>query len=419
MLTRLRLQYASQIGSVALRLAGGLAALAANLLIARRMPLSQIGWYYVYATLAYFGNATLFVGLGTFLQRVCASAAHSDGIPKRTLVVYTLITLVAGFCLVLTAAGLYLSFRQSPGSPWGVAAICASLSGATYLSLVSKDLLALSRRLSWAAGFALLEQVLRLVFVAIALVALQGGAPEATAATALALALSGTFALGALLLVTRSEGSNRGASKAITSRAVAGTVVPIGLSGLLNWLQLQFYRPALLLLGTSTATVGIISLLTAVGMTGANPVFAVAAQNYLPSIYGKEENALRRSLVAMSLLAVSLAALSIPAAVAFLILSRRTALLPYLLLVPLGVLIETANNMVGMYMHRKNADGDSLWFLVIAGCFGALSVLPWLFVSGTGSGFPYVIAIGLLFSQFVVLVVIRMLDVRRVGVRSA
>src|SRR4051812_34731412 len=147
---------------IALRLAGIVCALLTNLIVARQLTLAEIAYYYLYATLAYFGNAGLYVGLGVVLQRHCASLASSGDMNKQLFYGYMATSMAVGTGMVVAFAGIYLSARGADINPWRSAVWCAALSGANYLSLVGKDLLALSRSLRLAALFGLIEQGSRL-----------------------------------------------------------------------------------------------------------------------------------------------------------------------------------------------------------------------------------------------------------------
>jgi len=388
-----------------LRFAAVAAALLTNIIVARNLTLDQIAYYYLYVTLAYFGNAGLYVGLGVALQRLCASLASSRSLDKMFLLRYLAVSLAGGTVAVLLFSLFYLLGHATELHPWRVAACCAALSGANYLSSVSKDLLALSQRLTLAALLGLVEQGLKLTFVWLVLSYLHvTAAVDVTAATAAASVLAGIAAVSALLALSASASESISSNVKLTN--IARTVAPIGLAGLMNWLQLQSYRPVLLYFGTAPQIIGIASLLTSLGMTGANPVLSIIAQTYVPRLYSGEAGAFRRCIRAIGITALVAAMASMPAAVAFLLVSGRRALLVYLLLVPLGVLVEAANSLIGAFIHRRNARGESLWILTAAGGLGVLiAAISWL-LPHTASNLPYIIGVGMVASQLAILATI-------------
>jgi hypothetical protein len=257
--------------------------------------------------------------------------------------------------------------------------------------------------------FALIEQLLRLSFVGLAIVYIRSGAIEVTAASALATIVSGVTAIAVLLLCT---GSSKSLVRA-TASDIAHTVAPIGFSGLMNWLQLQSYRPALLYFGIQPDVIGIASLLTTLGMAGANPIFTVTAQSYIPRFYAGELRTFRECTVAIIRLALLLALAAIPVAMVFLVLSGRQALLIYVLLVSLGVFVEAGNNVIGAFMHRRNATGGSMWVLAASGSVGVLIVVASWSIPASHAMFPYLIGLGMCVSQIAVIGTIYALSIKK------
>jgi hypothetical protein len=385
---------------IAFRFVGMAASLAANIIVAKQLDLEQIAYYFLYVTLSYFGNAALFVGMSIALQRCFSTLAASRQLNKTLLVRYLSVSLAIGVVVVAIVAVMYLSARSAAGNVWSVAVCCATLSGATYLSAAAKDLLALGNRLSIAALFSFLEQVLRLFFIVLVLIVGHKNAIEVSAAVAAGSALSGIAAIATLLFSFERAPSS--ATDAISFGRIAHTVGPIGFSGILNWLQLQSYRPILLYFGTRPELVGIAALLTSLGMAGANPVLAVTAQRFIPSLYAGEATAFRACMLALARVALVLAACSIPAAFAFLFLSGRRTLVLYLLLVPIGVFVEAGNNVIGAVVHRQNSLGGSMWRFAAAGAIGVLVMGLFWFAPVRNELIPYCIGVGMIASQIAV-----------------
>jgi hypothetical protein len=395
---------------MAFRAVGMGASLVINIVVARELDLEQIAYYFLYATLSYFGNATLFVGLGIVLQRNFSRLATSRQLDKALLIRFLSISFAIGMGIVAIFTAVYLYARGANASPWRVALCCATLSGAVYLSSAGKDLLALGDRLNIAALFSFLEQILRLGFVLVVLGLGHESAIEITAAVAAGSLISGLGGISVLLsLFGRATPSS---PHRMRFGGIVDSVGPIGLSGVFNWLQLQSYRPILLYFGIQPELIGITALLTSLGMAGANPILAVTAQRFIPSVYSGDAAAFRACIQALARAALILVCCSIPAAAAFLFLSGRKALVLYLLLVPIGVLVETGNNVIGAFIHRQNAFGRSMWHFASAGTVGILIIgLSWL-LPVRASILPYSLGIAMIVSQIGVVAMIAVLSGR-------
>jgi len=390
-----------QWGSIGLRIVGVGASLLTNIVIAKRLALAEIAYYYLYATLAYFGNAGLYVGCSVFLQRHCSSLAKSHEMDRSFFVRYIAATLIGGTLLVGLFSFGYLVVRGDARSVWPTALWCAVLSGATYLSAVGRDLLALSHKIGLAAFFGFTDQILRLGLVMSIFSQMRAGALEVTSATALAYLLSSAGAITTLIFICSTD--LRVKTKQFEMKNLARTIAPVGSSGLLNWLQLQSYRPVLLYFGIQPEAIGIASLLTALGTTGANPIFTVATQSFIPNFYAGDPTAFRRSISLVLRLTLVLGLASIPGAIVFLLLSNRQGLLFFALLVPLGVMVEAANNMIGACIHRQNSTGGSMWILAVSSCVGVLTMGASWFLPILQNALPYKIGCGMVASQLAVL----------------
>ena len=384
-----------------LRIFGVAAALGTNYLIARHLTLENIAFYYLYSTLAYFGNACFYVGLGIVLQRLCATLASRGELHRTFLIRYLASTLLSGTIIVTLFAVGYLLLRGGADSPWWIAFWCALLSAANYLSSVGRDLLALNGKLGLSSLFWLVEQLLRVCFVAFTLTHFDSGAIEVTASVALGSLISGFAGLTVLMAVANKSTMP---PPHFTLREIASTVAPVACSGLLNWVQLQSYRPALLYFRVRPEIIGVTSLLTSLGITGANPILSVIGQSFVPRYYAGERGVLARNAAAIVRAVVVLSIGSIPAAIVFLVVSNRQPLLMYALLVPLGVFVEAGNSLIVANLHRQNAERKAMWIFPASACLGVLvAAASWSTSVMRELWFPYQIAVGMVASQAAVL----------------
>jgi len=382
---------------------GGAAGLAllSNLLIARHLDIAEIAYYFTFSTVAYFGNASLFVGASGYLQRFLASRVP-DGVASRGF----LLAYVFGVAMIgalLVGAGSTVYFVLWGRVPVASAVLaCAMLSVGAFLSTISKDLWAFRGRVDVAAGLSLLEAFLKcLMFVSVSSISSRVVAVDMIILSALASMLAGIAGGGALLLLA----SRKPAQVQLRISEMLGTVVPVGFGAVLNWLQLQLYRPLMLYLGVPAQYIAATSLMTTLGSSGASPALTVVAQRFIPSIYAREPRAVFSSLRRLLAVALLLAVLSVPMAYVFLLLSGRVALAAYLPLVAVGVFTEAANGGIGAIGHGCNATARSLWPLTMATAVGVLVALGMLLLPAAGEMTPYVMGCGLLLSQLVVVVV--------------
>jgi O-antigen/teichoic acid export membrane protein len=389
------------LAPAALRIVGVAAALGTNYLVARHLTLENIAFYYLYSTLAYFGNACFYVGLGIVLQRLCASLASRGDLHRAFLIRYLASTLLSGTIIVMLFALGYLLLRGGAASPWWIAFWCALLSAGNYLSSVGRDLLALNGKLGLSSFFWLFEQLLRVCFVAFAFAHFDSGAIEVTAAVALGSLISGCAGLSALIAAANKSTMP---PPNFTLREVASTVAPVACSGLLNWVQLQSYRPALLYFRVRPEIIGVTSLLTSLGITGANPILSVIGQSFVPRYYAGERGVLARNAAAIVRAVVLLAFGSIPAAIVFLVVTNRQALLMYALLVPLGVFVEAGNSLIVANLHRQNSERKAMWIFPASACIGVIvAAASWSTSVIRELWLPYQIAVGMVASQAAVL----------------
>jgi len=84
----------------------------------------------------------------------------------------------------------------------------------------------------------------------------------------------------------------------------------------------------------------------------------------------------------------------------------------YLLLVPIGVLVETGNNVIGAFIHRQNSFGRSMWHFASAGTVGILIIgLSWL-MPVRSAMVPYSLGMAMIASQIGVVATIAALSKR-------
>ncbi len=381
--------------STAVRGMSAVCALAINVAVVAGLSLADVGYYYLFATVAYFGNAAVFVGIGLQLQRKSSSLASTGHLNKSATLAYIGRGWLCGVAIVAVSGGSYFA-ATLPDAWWSTALSCAVLSGASYLSATGRDLLTLYRKQELAASANLLEQMLRLGLTLLALSAFPISPTGLILANAMGASMAGLCGIGYVLKSARGSQQKLGIRPAELYRIVSS----VGCSSLLNWGQLQAYRPILILLGVAPETIGIASLLTTFGSTGSLPVFTTLSQKYIPKLYSGLD-VLKPWLKALLMSAGALAVLVLPAVAAFLFATNRMSLLPYMILASMGVLVEGGNALIGALVHQRNHAGRSIWPIAGATSLGFLVIVFSWQITVPPHLIPYLIGSSLVASQVV------------------
>ena len=377
--------------------------LAQNVVLVRYFSLAEIGSYYLLATVAYLGNAAVFVGADLNLQRLLGKHLRKTGISSAQLTRYLLLTSGGGALLVAVAAAVY--FGMTGVNSLAPTLFCIGLSVSMYLSSVFRNLLQLSGKAGHAATVALCESLGKAL--AMALVAVIGlrhaqGAVLASAGGSLAAAALGAIFLKAMLVRTDGESYIDGI------KSLMRRVAPVGGAGLLNWAQLQGYRP-ITTLAAGADVVGTISFLTTLGSTAANAVFTILAQVQIPRLYASDGGTAKQYLKGAVLCSATACVAVIPAGIAFLYVTGRMQLLGLAYLLVVGVLIESGNALIGVATNLSNAKGLPLWHVPIGSGLGLIVSAGLL---GFGKIFPTPfenVALALVLGQFVSVIAVFLL----------
>ena len=293
-----------------------------NVLVVRFLSLEEIGRYYLIATIANLGNAVFFYSADLHLQRQLAELSLRPAIDARSLGRYFAATGAAGLSLVLLAAGGYFAFGLHAGDAARLAIVCAVLSLVTYLSNAGRNLLQLAARPKASSTGPIVEGSVRVL--ALLVLGLAGSADAVTVAIASAAGSLLSAAVGFALLTRLCDTVT--ASYHVAPRKLARLIVPVGSSGLLNWAQLQGYRPVLAGQPGLTQVIGVVSFMSTLGSSAANAAFTILNQFQVPRQYGSGGATTPRFLMTLGALSLALMAVSLPAALAFLWLTDRMAL---------------------------------------------------------------------------------------------
>ena len=345
-----------------------------NVLLLKCLSLNEVGQYYLLATISYVGNAAVFVGADLNLQRLAASDFALSKFSLSGAIDYFFKSAAFGAIVVFSFASIYFFVTGAGTGSWVAAVMCMVTSVSLYASSVLKNILQLDGKIKFVGAIGFSEAALK--FLAVVAVTQAGGTTGLAVVSGIAAASAVAAAMGALI-----------ARKKITSHPrriywpgflpLAKRIAPVGGSGILNWAQLQAYRP--LMIGTLGGEVlGAVALLSTLGSTVANAVYGIIAQIKNPQIYHSGGKSSLAYLKLVSIIALVLAILSIPASYVFLSVTHHLDLLPYLTIVAAGVLLESGNAALGLAINHSNATGQNLWFISLAGILGCSVSLTFL-----------------------------------------
>lgn len=375
-------------------------ALTISIVVVRELPLEQVGLYYLYVTLSYLANALIFVGADYHLQRVLHDLSEKKSINLPELFKYFSLILIPGFLLVLAFGTAYMYATSGTGLIVGIA--CASLASMTFLSALMRNLLQLSGMATKSALVNLFEQLMRLsITIAVVKAGFHNG-ESIIAANAIGALLAATMGIG--LIYRYMTRDNRiyffGYKKLIKS------IIPIGSSGLMNWMQLQGYRPYVNYAFQRPDLIGAVSFLSSLGSTAANACLAILGQIWIPKQYASRGAATSRYFKIAVASIIGLALASLPAGWVFLHFTNHLDLMPYVFLVPVGVLVEGGNTLIGIHTNHRNATGQPLWIIPIATLGGIIITALILICPVPAASLPVLIAAALISGQLTILSII-------------
>lgn len=375
-------------------------ALTISIVVVRELPLEQVGLYYLYVTLSYLANALIFVGADYNLQRVLHDLSEKKSINLPELFKYFSLILVPGFLLVFAFGTAYMYATSGTGVIVGIA--CASLASTTFLSALMRNLLQLAGMATKSAMVNLFEQLMRLSITVLVIKAGFHNGESIIVANSIGALLAATMGIG--LIYRYMTRDNR--TYFFGYKKLIKNIIPIGSSGLMNWMQLQGYRPYVNYAFQRPDLIGAVSFLTSLGSTAANACLAILGQIWIPKQYASRGAATSRYFrIALGCI-IGLALASLPAGWVFLHATNHLDLMPYVFLVPAGVLVEGGNTLIGIHTNHRNATGQPLWIIPMA-TFGGIVITALILVFPVATNsLPVLIAAALISGQLAILGII-------------
>ena len=365
---------------VLFRTASIVIAVAINVLIIKILRLDEVGKYYIYVTIAYFGNALFFVGFDFSLQRKIKNISITKSLDFPSLRSYIFKKLPYG-TLATFALSSVVSFAGNNHQWFEIALVCSVLSSISFLTSILRNILQISGakyRLSYSLLF---EQLAKLCLSFMLLLLFDPSAIGIMKAFILSGLICSVF--NYYQIVRFLHPTNGTVNYAIDSTDISKIVLPISVSGILNWLQLQGYRPVLGQLYEKVELVGIVSFLTMLGATATSASLGVLAQVWTPKQFATNGEASRQFVRLACLATFTLALLAYPAAYIFLRLLKKDSLYGLEYLVSIGVIMEGCNFILGVLGNHTSLTLKSFIPSMLAGVVGFVAVVVIIFIAAT------------------------------------
>ena len=378
-----------------------------NFLIIKFLPLSEIGLYYVLGTIAYFGNALFFVGFDIAIQRKIRNISNTKSLNYASLWSYHIKTLPFG-CLSVFAMSTILSFMGNTQNWFGVALLCAAMSAINFMLSLSRNILQIADE-KYSISFSLfLEQIAKLG-VSSGLLLYWGGS-AIVVLIAFSLAGIGCLIFNYIQIIRYLKPSKENANYEINENDIKKIVLPVSVSGVTNWLQLQGYRPVLGQIFQQSELVGSVSFLTTLGASVTAAMLGVLAQIWTPKQFASNGDSTRQYAELAGSSVIVLTMLAYPAAYVFLRLLGKEELYGLEYLVCLGVIIEGGNFILGLLGNHSSLRQGSFMPSLFAGIVGLLSLVIIIFILNALQGMSSsTIGISLAISQCVSVVILVMI----------
>ncbi len=351
-------------------------AVAINVLVIKLLSLDEVGKYYIIGTIAYFGNALFFVGFDFSLQRKIKNISITKSIDFASLRSYLFRTLPYGV-LASFALSLVVSFAGDTHHWFGIALLCAALSAINFSASLLRNVLQIAGEKNRVSYSLLLEQLAKLCLCFT--MALFFGASAIVIVMAFILAGLVCFIFNYHQIARCLHPVNGIADYAIDSNDISKIVLPVSAGGILNWLQLQAYRPVLGQFFQKAELVGTVSFLTMLGATVTSASLGVLAQVWTPKQFATNGDASRRFVQLACFAIFALALLAYPAAYVFLRLLKKDSLYGLEYLVSFGVIMEGSNFILGVLGNHTSLTLKSFVPSMLAGVVGFVAVVVIIF----------------------------------------
>jgi hypothetical protein len=348
-----------------------------NIFIIKLLSLDEVGKYYIIGTIAYFGNALFFVGFDFSLQRKIRNISIAKSIDFSSLRSYLFKTLPYGV-LASFALSSVIYFAGNTHNWFEIAVLCAALAAINFLNSLSRNILQIADEKYRVSNSLLLEQLAKLCLCFT--MSFFGGASAIVITMAFMLASLVCIIFNYHQIARCLHPVNGTVSYAIDSNDISKIVLPVGAGGVLNWLQLQSYRPVLGQLFQKAELVGTVSFLTMLGATVTSASLGVLAQVWIPKQFATNGDASRRLVKLACFATFTLALIAYPAAYIFLRFLKKDSLYGLEYLVSMGVIMEGGNFILGVLGNHTSLTLKSFVPSMLAGVVGFVAAVTIVFI---------------------------------------
>lgn len=345
-----------------------------NFLLVKHLTVDEVGVYYLIATISYLGNAVVFVGADLLLQKSIVLDIQSGRLNKKALLDFLFKTSLLGSGIVFVFSLFIFSFLNVNFVESVV--VCTLLTTTTYVTTLLRNLFQTAAKPFISSSIQLADTALKLLTV-ILCIWLQQSTAQFLFLSYLILSFLLLVLMLLFLLRTHQDVQSKRYFKSYA--ALGKQIFPIGGAGLLNWVQLQSYRPFLSIAQHNFAALGMISFLTNLGSTATNATMTVISQLFLPRVYATKGRFTLQYLIVIALLGGVLALVSLPCGWVFLTLANKQEMMAALYLVPVGVLQETINSMIGAMTVHYTVKSQRLSIFPVCTFIGVIFMLVMLF----------------------------------------
>lgn len=351
-----------------------------NVFLIKFLSPIEVGKYYIIGSIAYFGNALFFVGFDFSLQRKIKNISIEKSIDFSSLQSYIFKTLPYGVLASFVLSSIVF-FADNLHNWFGTALLCAALSAINFLVTVLRNILLISGEKNRFSYSLLLEQLAKFCFCCTIILFFDASAIVFTIAFMLAGLVCFIFNYQQITRCLYPVNST--ASYDVDSNDISKIFLPVSAGGVLNWLQLQAYRPVLGQFFQKAELVGTVSFLTMLGATATSASLGVLAQIWTPKQFATNGDASRRFVQLACVIIFSLALLAYPVAYIFLRLLKIDNLYGLEYLVSFGVIMEGCNFILGVLGNHTSLTVKSFLPSMFAGVVGLVAVVFIIFIVDT------------------------------------
>lgn len=375
--------------------------LAFNFCIVKYYSEERIGLYYLIATISYIGNGLVFVGADFFIQRQLSYLSTRFEVNKKDLSKFLVYSICIGSVVVMIAGTLIFNFWSVARTQWlEYTLTCCLLAIATYLMSLAKNIYQLADRQYVSSFLQIYDGCTKIALFSLAFFLLKDTSQSIIISVQCYSFLACISAVAIFAFILKGNSSDNWEQYGL--KVFAERIIPIGFFGMTNWGQLQGYRPYLASIGLHRE-LGIISYVSNLASAAAAAVMSVLCQLAIPKIYRSKGEYIHTHVKIILSVCVLLSVLSLPGGYLFFSLAGKLSYTQYLYILPIGVIQESANAIIGSYTHTYNVKDQRLTVFIYAGCLGILVTTLILIVNQWLAGDVIAaVALSIVISQIIV-----------------